>query len=140
MKRTTKFELTDTGTGATKHLTGKLMVDLVPPESTVDIAAVLTYGSVVKGYGERNWEKGIPYMTLLSAAKRHLLQFELGVDNDHESNLPHLSHALANIAMLSALTHRGRVELDNRVSSQHNSQFTTMLNSIHDAIKGTTNG
>ena len=101
-------------TGAKKCKKGKLRVDLVTTEMFEELAKVLTFGS--SKYGDRNWEKGLTLCANhLAAAKRHILEWEKGVDLDHESGLSHLSHALANLGMCVTQIQRGRKDLDDRL-------------------------
>lgn len=85
---------------ATKHDSGKLRYDLIPPEAMSALASILTAGAA--RYGERNWEAGFDWGRLFGAAQRHLWQFWAGEDVDPESGQPHLHHALANLAFLVA--------------------------------------
>ena len=82
-----------------KQTTGKLRLDLLPPEWIQAIGAVLTYGA--KKYDDWNWAKGIPFSELLGAAKRHILAFEQDSPIDEESHCQHLTHAAVNLLMLS---------------------------------------
>jgi len=92
----------------------KLRYDLIPPEAMEALATVLTYGA--KKYGDRNWEKGISADRLWAAAQRHLwtwwYDFDMssgGDSLDTESELSHLSHALACIVFLITLKARGKL-------------------------------
>lgn len=77
---------------------GKRRVDLVPTEAINALAEVLTAGAVK--YGEHNWRKGMDWSRVYSAAQRHMLAFWGGDDIDDESGMPHLWHALTNMAFL----------------------------------------
>ena len=81
---------------------GKLRISLVPPEAIRAIARVRMYG-VTKYTDPDNWKKVEPYR-YLDATFRHLLD---AVDDlhskDNESGLPHIEHALTNLAFLCAL-------------------------------------
>jgi hypothetical protein len=56
--------------------------DLVSPFALERLAYVYSRGA--QRYGDRNWEKGIPYSRYLASAERHLMQFKKGdVDEDH---------------------------------------------------------
>ena len=77
---------------------GKRRVDLVPTEAINALAEVLTAGAVK--YGTHNWRKGMDWSRVYSAAQRHMLAFWGGDDIDEESGMPHLWHALTNIAFL----------------------------------------
>jgi len=85
---------------------GKPRMDLIPPEAVFAIAETLRYGAEEKDYGERNWEKGIKATRLFAAAQRHLWKWLSGKDIDEESNLPHLYHAICELAMLIATVER----------------------------------
>ena len=65
------------------------------------LGKVLTHGS--KKYGDRNWENGINYSRVYGAIQRHLLDWLKGnyVDGGSDgSGLPHLYHALCELAFL----------------------------------------
>ncbi len=106
------FKLTDMGTGAKKHLDGKCLLELVPPEMILALGDVLTYGA--KKYAARNWEQGIPYMTSYASAMRHLMKWASGEDVDDESGLKHIEQAMLNLGMIVTQARRGRVDLDDR--------------------------
>lgn len=91
---------------------GKLRVDLVPLEAIYAIAEVMTFGC--KKYAERNWEKGIKFTRIYASALRHLLEWGARRDNDPESGLNHLKHALWNIAALVTYIERDMREFDDR--------------------------
>lgn len=97
------------GAKASRADPSKPLFSLVPPESTLAVANILTFGS--RKYGPRNWEQGIPHSELVDATMRHLHAYLLGEDLDAESSLPHLWHALTNLSMLVALSAR-RPDLD----------------------------
>ena len=81
-----------------KFDTGKRRVDLVPTEAINALADVLTAGAVK--YGEHNWRHGMDWSRVYGAAQRHMLAFWGGDDIDEESGMPHLWHALTNMAFL----------------------------------------
>ena len=76
----------------------KLRTDLLPVSALTELAKVLGFGA--KKYGDHNWKAGIDYNRLYGATLRHLLAWWDGEDNDTESKLSHLSHAMCNIAFL----------------------------------------
>jgi len=84
--------------GGNHYDDGKVRLDLIPVGAIYALGDVLTYGSTK--YGDRNWEKGIKYSRLFASTLRHLFKWWAGEDLDKESGLPHLAHALTNIAML----------------------------------------
>lgn len=77
---------------------GKLRHDLVPPEVVNALASVLTFGAAK--YGDRSWQRGMDWSRVYGAAQRHMLAFWGGDDIDPESGMPHLWHALTNLAFL----------------------------------------
>lgn len=95
----------------TKHDTGKPPMDLLPHESLVEVAKVLAFGE--KKYSAGNWAKGIEYRRLISAAQRHLGDFNAGIDKDEESGLSHLAHAACCLLFLLYMEKK-RPDLDNR--------------------------
>ena len=111
-----KFKLETLSSGAMKHLDSKLRMDLIPPEHYENLAKVLTYGA--NKYEDRNWEKGIEYMTNYASALRHLNQWAKGEDKDQESGLSHIDHAITNLMMISVQTSRDMTQLDNRPSKE----------------------
>lgn len=80
-----------------KFDSGKLRYGLIPPEATKALAEVLTYGA--KKYKPNNWKNGEPDR-YVDALYRHLEAWRAGESHDDESGLPHLSHALTNVAFL----------------------------------------
>lgn len=62
------------------------------------LAAVYAYGAGI--YGDRNWEKGMAWGRLYSAAMRHYAARKSGEELDPESGLPHLWHEAWNVATL----------------------------------------
>ena len=92
--------------GGIKYDTGKLRLDLIPPEMHEALGKVLTFGA--GKYGDRNWEAGIDEGRLYAAAQRHLLAHRKGELLDPESGLPHLYHAFCNLGMMCTLAARNR--------------------------------
>ena len=85
--------------GGLKYDDGKLQYGLIPPETTKALAEVLTFGA--KKYAKDNWkllENGKE--RYLDALYRHLEAYRTGEYLDSESNLPHLSHCLCNLAFI----------------------------------------
>ena len=89
-----------------KYDTGKLRLDLIPPEMHEALGEVLTFGA--GKYGDRNWELGIDPDRLYAAAQRHLLAHRKGKILDHESGRPHLYHAFCNLGMMVTLHMRAK--------------------------------
>ena len=99
--------------GGSKDSTGKAPWGLLPPEPIDALLQVLEAGA--RKYGERNWEKGISWIEIWQALMRHLWAWRKGEDLDPESGLPHLHHALANLAFLVAYRAR-KIGADDRVT------------------------
>lgn len=108
------------GTKPYKHKEGKLRFDLIPPEMDLAFAQVATFGidKLAKSGVEnpdRNWERGLLLVAdHLAAAKRHINDWELGSNNDHESALNPLKHALWHLAAMVSQIERNRKDLDDR--------------------------
>lgn len=79
---------------------GKCRLDLLPPAVLRDVADVLAHGA--GKYGPWNWRREPPRMSVYFAATmRHLLSWYEGTDDDTESGLSHLAHAMATLAIIS---------------------------------------
>ena len=72
--------------GGLRFNKGKLRYDLMHPTATEGVVKVLTKGSLK--YTERNWEKGMSWMTVLACLKRHTAAFEKGIDYDIDPSCP----------------------------------------------------
>lgn len=88
-----------------KHDSGKLRLDLIPPELLLDVAEVLSFGATK--YGDRNWERGMYWGRVFGAAMRHLWAWWSGEDKDPETGLSHLAHALCCVMFLATYERRG---------------------------------
>jgi len=83
---------------AVKHDHGKPDYSLIPTEALDEIAAVWTFGE--KKYAAFNWANGFEWRRPLAAALRHIYAFLRGEDNDPESGLSHLAHAVCCLMMV----------------------------------------
>lgn len=81
----------------TKHDNGKADLSIVPIEAVEAMARAFTFGS--RKYSRGNYKLGIESTRTLAAALRHIMAFCGKEENDPESGLSHLDHALAAIAM-----------------------------------------
>ena len=78
---------------------GKIPLHLWPSTATAMGAIGLLEGRFK--YGNANWrEAGVRASVYVSACQRHLAAWFEGEDTDPDSHLPHLSHALACLAIL----------------------------------------
>ncbi len=70
------------------------------PETATAMGCLGCLDGMLK-YGRTNWlEAGVRASIYVDAAKRHLNKWFAGQDNDADSGLPHLAHALACLAIL----------------------------------------
>lgn len=79
---------------------GKLQFSLIPPEIKLYLAEILTFGA--KKYAPDNWKK-IDVQRYYDALERHMNAFQLGEENDAESGMHHLKHALTNMMFITWL-------------------------------------
>jgi len=86
------------GTGA-RYNAGKPDMSLIPLCTLEDEARVWDYGK--KKYAAFNWSRGMPWSVPFACAIRHLGAWQRGEENDLESGLPHLAHAMCNLRMLT---------------------------------------
>lgn len=85
---------------ATKLDTNKPPMDLIPWEAMTGVAQVLDFGR--QKYAPHNWRKGFLWSRLTAAALRHLFSWLSGEDNDPESGMSHIDHALCCLMFLTA--------------------------------------
>lgn len=78
---------------------GKLRYDLCPAFAQQQYAEVLTKGA--KKYGDNNWRKGMPWMSVIASLERHLMAFKQGENYDRESGNLHTAHIMCNAAFLT---------------------------------------
>lgn len=95
---------------------GKSRVDLIPPEAIFALGDVLGFGATK--YKPRNWERGINYGRVFGAAMRHMWAWWRGEQNDPETGMSHLWHALTCITFLVAYESRGMDQFDDRPGSK----------------------
>ena len=86
------------GSGA-RYNTGKPDFSLIPLCTLEDEARVWAYGE--KKYAAWNWAKGMDWSVPFACVMRHLSKWQAGEENDEESGLPHLAHAMCNLRMLT---------------------------------------
>src|SRR2546422_2674083 len=93
---------------ATRLDDGKPKIWYVPGSAISAMARVFEFGA--KKYHAYNYKtgKGLDLNRVYDSAFRHLIAWNDGEDNDRESGLPHLHHAITNIAMLIDLIELGK--------------------------------
>jgi hypothetical protein len=96
---------------ANKADSGKLPLDLLPPELLINVAQVLRHGA--EKYDRYNWAKGMAWSRVYAAAQRHLLKWWTHHEADEDSGLSHLAHAACCLAFLLAYEDR-RLGIDDR--------------------------
>lgn len=89
----------------------KAPMELLPYESLEEIAKVLAFGA--KKYERANWANGINQSRLISAALRHIGQFNSGEDYDKESETLHLANAACNL-LFAIWMYKNKPDMDDR--------------------------
>lgn len=100
----------------TKYDAGKPRMDLLDSYAMEELAKVLSFGA--EKYAPHNWRKGIAISRLTAAALRHLNSFNGGQDNDEETGLPHLAHAMCCLMFL-LWTMKNKPDQDDRWGKQN---------------------
>lgn len=93
-------------TGAVRDDAGsKQRPDLFSPFALMRLGRQFALGA--GKYGERNWEKGMPFSVFCASAMRHLLKYMMGWrDEDH------LAAAVFNLQCIIHFEEIGRTDLD----------------------------
>lgn len=81
-----------------KYDDNKLRTDLLPVGPLEEVAAVMTFGATK--YGDRNWANGLDYSRLYGATLRHIWAWWRGADEDPETGLHPLAHAVCNLLFI----------------------------------------
>ena len=107
-----KFIMRDSGkrrkfsTGAVRDRTeGKGWYHCISPFMEDRLAKWLELGG--RKYGERNWERGMPFSRFVDSAKRHLAKFAMGLGDED-----HLAAIIFNIQAIIHFQELGRKDLD----------------------------
>lgn len=85
-------------TEGTKYDDDRLRADLWSITALEETAKVLTYGA--EKYEVYNWAKGIKYSRVYGALLRHLWAWWRREENDAETGLNHLAHAMCCLMFL----------------------------------------
>lgn len=94
------------GKGAERErAVGKGRYDLLPVFAMRRLALWYELGAVK--YGDRNWEKGIPYSRCVESSKRHLDKYIMGLHDED-----HLAAAVWNLMAIMEYQERGMKEFD----------------------------
>lgn len=78
--------------------------DLLPMDALWQVTKVFGLGA--RKYAARNWERGYEWSKSVGAAQRHIALWQQGEDNDEETGLSHLAHAITNLLFLLAFSLR----------------------------------
>lgn len=98
---TTKHQSNVVDNKSRKNDSEKIRLDLIPQAGINGMGRAFTFGATK--YSPDNWAQGgFEWRRLVGAAMRHITAFNSGEDNDPESGLCHIDHALACLAMLNA--------------------------------------
>lgn len=79
----------------------KVRYDLVPPSAVSALAEVLTFGA--SKYKPNNWRNNKDLERYNGAFLRHVYAYLAGEIHDKETGMPHLWHAMTNLAFLIEL-------------------------------------
>lgn len=66
--------------------------DLIPLEALLALGERYHFGATVRGYGERNWEKGITYSNLLQHIQVHLQKLCQQIVSPQDSCITRMGH------------------------------------------------
>jgi deoxycytidylate deaminase len=88
----------------------KLRLDLVPASSTRALAEVLTFGA--RKYKPDNWRNCDDLSRYEAAMLRHIQDYREGEIHDQDSGMPHLWHAMTNMAFLIELDGQSKTKID----------------------------
>lgn len=82
----------------------KIRFHLLEPFAIEKLAEVFEVGA--KKYAPHNWLKGMGWSKMIDSLKRHLSEFEKGIDYDSETGLLHMQHLAWNaMALISYYKH-----------------------------------
>ena len=83
-----------------KNDNGKPEFELLPLDLMSDVNKVLQHGA--EKYGVGNWRKyeGFKFSRCYNALLRHMFAWWRGEDNDPETGISHLAHAMCNLLFL----------------------------------------
>mmetsp|Transcript_22779 Transcript_22779/g.10970 ORF Transcript_22779/g.10970 Transcript_22779/m.10970 type:complete len:131 (+) Transcript_22779:2138-2530(+) len=80
----------------------KSRLELVPPSLIWELGRVFSFGA--EKHGENSWTQESDIDKLTGSYLRHLNRWRQGEDNDKESGLSHLLHAIADISIIFLIT------------------------------------
>lgn len=84
---------------------GRPRFDLIPPHAMLRIANLFARGAEI--YGDRNWEKGLPFSSIQQSKMRHIEAHRRG-----ETDEDHLAAEVWNALVMMEFECLGRKDLD----------------------------
>ena len=90
--------------------TGKLRLDLIPPEVLIELSRVYSKGAIK--YDDNNWRKGMKWSRCIGSALRHFFKWTMGERYDQETGCHHLMMAAWNCGTLFVYDLQGLGEDD----------------------------
>jgi hypothetical protein len=113
---------TESTSGAKREALSLMYLRQLPLEAMIAAATSFEYGA--NKYSSRNWEKGLPWQQLIDSLRRHLDDFERGMDYDNGedgSDLPQVCMIMASAMMLTT-SYLREIGEDDRLPAPLNSQ------------------
>jgi len=98
-----------------KYDEGKADMSLIPPGAMEDISRVFMFGA--EKYGRYNWRMDgskTEFSRTYASVQRHLNAYWAGEDEDPESGLSHLAHAMTQLIILMTHSSDGHSHMDDR--------------------------
>jgi hypothetical protein len=95
--------------GGMKFDDDKVRMELLDPYALEQLAAVLTWAAKNK-YEANNWRKGLTTSRLIGATLRHIFKYLRGEDNDIDTGLSHIAHAMCNCMFILGLQHNAGLD------------------------------
>jgi hypothetical protein len=80
-------------------------MNLIPPEFLIELGRIFTGGS--EKYYDHNWRQGMKYSQLLSAAQRHIVKDQMGIQTCPELGTSNLAMAAWNLLVLDVFRRQG---------------------------------
>ena len=116
--------------GGAKFDDTKVPMHLLSTPALFGIAEVLGFGA--KKYNAWNWSKGIVYSRLFGGIMRHMWAWWWGEDNDPESGLNHLKHAMCGMMFLLTFVMGECQNLDDRPDVKHINWYAQKEQTMYD--------
>ena len=116
---------------------GKIPMHLWPSTATAMGSLALLYGARL--YGRSNWrEAGVRASVYVSACQRHLAAWFENEDSDPDSQIPHLAHALACLAIIIDAQAAGKLTDDRQYPGGYRklmNELTPLVAMVNEKFK-----